>query len=628
MIFKEIENNPINSKEDLTEALISLIKPLSNWFSHSNTFVIPGSNRAFYTVNGAGFEGYSRPFWGILSAVAGGTDEKLLDPFLSMAVKGLKCGVDPNHKDYWGDTFDLDQKFVEMAVIGLSLIMSPLLIWNKLELKDQNNFKIWFESVNDHAYPANNWLFFRIFVNIGLNSVCGAGSQEMVEKDFAELESYYLGNGWYSDGKNDQFDYYISFGMHFYGMLYAGIMGKKDPKRSLVFKERAAIFAVDFKEWFAPGGEAVAFGRSQTYRFAQGSFWSAAAFCNLHENSDWLTPGIIKGMVLRHFRWWFGQPIFTESGLLSIGYSYPNLIMAEGYNAPGSPYWGMKTFFVLALADDSDFWLAKEEDLPINGPEVSLQKHPKFLVCRDKISGDVTFLNGGQFAGFEPRHNKQKYSKLSYSSRFAFSVPTGNSKISEQGGDNTLMLKTEFGLWLHRGKTVNHKFTEKALTSDWVLNSGIVFRTIQTWMDGCQVRIHLVKTDKDIEFCEGGCVCPIDDDKQLQDNILLNGQSSYYTGNGHYSHIQNITIKKSENSVEAWNIAAEPNSNLIFPRTAIPSLIRRQSSGIAMWASVVCAGLEKFRNDISNININTSDTITISGKTEKIEIPREWLIIE
>ena len=58
---------------------------------------------------------------------------------------------------------------------------------------------------------------------------------------------------------------------------------------------------------------------------------------------------MIKGIVLRHLRWWLKQPIFDRDGILSVGYSYPNLAMAEDYNAPGSPYWGLKTLLVLAL---------------------------------------------------------------------------------------------------------------------------------------------------------------------------------------------------------------------------------------------------------------------------------------
>jgi len=45
-----------------------------------------------------------------------------------------------------------------------------------------------------------------------------------------------------------------------------------------------------------------------------------------------------EGLALRHLRWWAQRPITYNDGSLSIGYAYPNLNMAEAYNAPGS-YW-------------------------------------------------------------------------------------------------------------------------------------------------------------------------------------------------------------------------------------------------------------------------------------------------
>ena len=43
------------------------------------------------------------------------------------------------------------------------------------------------------------------------------------------------------------------------------------------------------------------------------------------------------------------QRYFTTDGLLSVGYDYQNMVFAEGYNGPGSPYWAFKTFILLAV---------------------------------------------------------------------------------------------------------------------------------------------------------------------------------------------------------------------------------------------------------------------------------------
>ena len=47
--------------------------------------------------------------------------------------------------------------------------------------------------------------------------------------------------------------------------------------------------------------------------------------------------GQLKALVLGNLRYWGSQPIFDRGGILTIGYQYPNLIMSERYNAPGSP---------------------------------------------------------------------------------------------------------------------------------------------------------------------------------------------------------------------------------------------------------------------------------------------------
>ena len=67
------------------------------------------------------------------------------------------------------------------------------------------------------------------------------------------------------------------------------------------------------------------------------SFWGAIAYAGIELPAP-LTWGMVKGIVLRHFRWWQTQhDMWSPSGTLTIGYSYPNMYMAENYNSPGSP---------------------------------------------------------------------------------------------------------------------------------------------------------------------------------------------------------------------------------------------------------------------------------------------------
>lgn len=95
------------------------------------------------------------------------------------------------------------------------------------------------------------------------------------------------------------------------------------------------IFARQFIYRFDSTGEALPFGRSLTYRFAQVSFFSACVIAGIEP----FTLGQMKGLIARHIENRLTRDIFDRDGILTIGYGYPNLIMAEAYNAPGSPYW-------------------------------------------------------------------------------------------------------------------------------------------------------------------------------------------------------------------------------------------------------------------------------------------------
>jgi hypothetical protein len=67
-------------------------------------------------------------------------------------------------------------------------------------------------------------------------------------------------------------------------------------------------------------GAAIPFGRSLTYRFAFAGFWSAAAFTELVLPAPLNNWGVVKGILLRHFRWWTDKhDMFNVDGTLTIG---------------------------------------------------------------------------------------------------------------------------------------------------------------------------------------------------------------------------------------------------------------------------------------------------------------------
>jgi hypothetical protein len=119
-------------------------------------------------------------------------------------------------------------------------------------------------------------------------------------------------------------------------------------------------------------------------------FWGALAFADVELPAP-LTWGVIKGLLLRNFRWWAAQKdIFNSDGTLTIGYTYPNMYLAENYNSPGSPYWCCLAFCPLALPELHPFWTSEEAHYPSDAlPEVQSIEKPKHIMVR---RGDHSFL--------------------------------------------------------------------------------------------------------------------------------------------------------------------------------------------------------------------------------------------
>ena len=363
-----VSQNPLCTRADTERAAMALLAPLVPLLSPGRARLNLGDTGAVYPHAIAEMEAFARPLWAIIPMLAGGCESVL--PLWELWKQGIIAGVDPGHPEYWGDVGDTDQRLVEMAVFGMGMAMIPETFFFALPEDAQKNLYRWLDQINHVSLPKNNWVFFRVLVNLGFQ-ICGLPyNQHRMEDDFRLIDAHYEENGWYYDYA-DQRDYYIPWAFHYYGLLYARLM--PEDERAKAFATRGQLFAPDFACWFDQTGEAIPFGRSLTYRFAQSAFFAAQAYASAETSK--VGYGEMKHLLLSNLRKWFRQPIFTRDGVLTIGYHYPNLIMAEGYNAPGSPYWSMKVFLCLALPEDHPFWRAEERAPAV--PDVCKQTHAR-----------------------------------------------------------------------------------------------------------------------------------------------------------------------------------------------------------------------------------------------------------
>lgn len=237
---------------------MDILTPLKGKYSEKCAFLKIGNHMACYGDKTAAMEAFARVLWGLTPFWHGGGSDT---DFEKIYLKGIISGTNPESSEYWGNCNDFDQRFVEMASLAYALLLAPEKIWKPMSKKEKENFAGWLYQINDLYVPESNWLFFRVLVNIALKKCGMKYNGEKLLQDLDYIDRLYLGDGWYADGfpsekipHNGQRDYYNPFALHFYGLIYAKIMGDE---RGEKFKERAVEFAGEFIYWFSDSGAVI-----------------------------------------------------------------------------------------------------------------------------------------------------------------------------------------------------------------------------------------------------------------------------------------------------------------------------------------------------------------------------------
>jgi hypothetical protein len=178
---------------------------------------------------------------------------------INLFIEGLKNGCDPNHPEYWGEVKGKNQRQVEATAIGFALLLIPEHIWEPLDATAKQNVAAWLLSCRNSEHVANNHMWFRVILDLGLDNVgvkvCDKGTEDHLER----LESMYMTDGWYRDGvgadDDRRIDYYNPWAMHFYALLWAKY-ARNPGERGLRFRKRACEFAIHYQHWFEAGSGA------------------------------------------------------------------------------------------------------------------------------------------------------------------------------------------------------------------------------------------------------------------------------------------------------------------------------------------------------------------------------------
>lgn len=598
--FNAWSTNPLETRNDVVEALQQQLEPLMPAFTKDNARVSLADSGAVFNMEAAELEGFARPLWGIVPFVYGGGDFKHWNVYRN----GLSNGTNPNHPEYWGDVTDYDQHLVELAAIGFALCFVPEHIWNPLQDEAKENLSKFLLKARENEFRHCNWKFFRIMIDLGLDKVGVAFDKSFTKAYMSDLDTMYIDEGWYGDGRSTSIDYYNPFAFHFYGMIYSIAMGDRDPERSDRYKSRALLFAKQFIHWFSYDGACIPFGRSCTYRFAVDGFWGMLACVTKADETPVIPWGVLKGVYLRNLRWWSKQPVsFFQTNILSVGFSYPNQFMCENYNSPQSPYWSLKAFASLILPESHPFWSSKEESLLLDN---AILRVPGMLISHNK--GNTVALVSGPYQSYM-RHIAEKYSKFAYSSRYGFNVENNLKDFSTASLDNMIGFSYTGRDFFFRESNKSWIF-KGGLYSEWS-PAGAKDIEVKTWIlqkGHYHIRVHHVYNNgsEDVDSHEGGFAASV-----MYENKIDKYSSSVGNSIAEMTTSKDVTLILNlldERKPRFCN--AEPNSNLISSKVILPQLkgtINAKSSAKFACAVYAQPKSASFCRDTFSANVNVPD---------------------
>ena len=332
-------------------------------------------------------EAFSRmaPLWASWVA-SGRANEVKLRPGTTIRLaenfrRGLLAGTDPNSGEYWGEMHDSDQRIVEASDIALSLWLMRAQVWEKFTPGEKQQVVAWLQQVNGKQIPDNNWHLFVVLVDAVLKNLSGVDNSAEAQRHYARLKSFYRGDGWFSDGPAEVFDYYNAWGIH-YQLFW---LQQVDPAWDKQFISQARHeFVSSYRYLLTPNGIPI-MGRSVCYRMAAPVPLLLEQFDAVHRQ-----PGEARRALDATWEY-FLQHNGANDGNITQGYCGSDARVLDNYSGPASCLWGMRSLIAaIYLPRDAEFWKASPTRLAVERSDFSMEiKSSGWHLTGNKQTGEV-----------------------------------------------------------------------------------------------------------------------------------------------------------------------------------------------------------------------------------------------
>jgi hypothetical protein len=269
--------------------------------------------------------------------------------------------------------------------------------------------------------------------------------------------------------------------------------------------------------------------------------------------------------------------------------------MADIYNAPGSPYWALKSYLVLALGEDHPFWRTEETPLP-EQPQIFMETIPGFIISRTKE--DAVLLSPGQNIAFDMAQGAEKYSKFAYSARFGFCVSRSGFNLEMTGCDSALLLSDDDpdsddstrAYWRQRRDVEGIASGQNWTRSLWKPWPDVRVTTVLVSLGEWHVRIHRIESRRRLKAVEGGFALKRynEFDEALPLPEIPSGSrealAAFPWGASRIAALENPSGRTGT------GVSLSPNLNILYPQVVVPVLKGRLEPGLTIWTTAVRAG--------------------------------------
>ena len=276
-----------------------------------------------------------------------------------LAILSYKNAVDPNSPDMllW-EVNTTRQPLVDAAFLAQSFIRAPQL-WDKLDSLTKKRYLECFTKIRNIEPYKSNWLLFSGIVECFFIMMGEKPNEEKMFNITNQINQWYIGDGWYSDGEYFTMNYYNSYVIHPMLIEMLEIMEKnniKVPISSKIALERMQRFNIFMERIISPEGTFPAIGRSIVYRL--GVFHTLALSAWKYGLPKPLTNGSVRSALTKVIQNMFNvNGNFNKGGYLSLGFAGHQPEVANGYTNNGSTYITSFIFLTLGLPSDHPFWI-------------------------------------------------------------------------------------------------------------------------------------------------------------------------------------------------------------------------------------------------------------------------------